>query len=75
MLMHMAQSREQSGAGLPALRRRRQVGWRVLAGVAVAIQVMLLMGFSFLGLGWTGLWWYLTLVQAQSGSWGRASPS
>jgi hypothetical protein len=67
MLKGMAQFREDPGVASPSPTRARQVMWRVLAGVAIAVQVMLLMGFSALGLGWTGLWWYLTLVQGAVG--------
>jgi len=51
MLKDMAQFREDAGVSSPSPTRARQVVWRALAGVAIAVQVILLMGFFALGLG------------------------
>jgi len=67
MLKDMAKAREDPQVGSPSPSAARQPIWRVLAGVAVTIQVLLLMGFFFMGLGWSGLWWYLTLIQGAVG--------
>jgi hypothetical protein len=47
--------------------RWRSTGWRVLAAVAIAAQATLLLAYFGMGLGWAGVWWYLTLLQAAVG--------
>ena len=42
----------------------RQVGYRLLAGVAILVQVLLLFYFFVLGLGWGGFWYLANLGQA-----------
>lgn len=63
----MVKFREDDTAGSRPSTGSRQVTWQVLAAVAVAVQAALLLFFFAMGLGWTGLWWYLTLVQGAVG--------
>jgi len=42
----------------------KQAGYRMLAGVAILVQVMLLFHFLVMGLGWGGFWYLANLGQA-----------
>lgn len=42
----------------------KQRGHRLLAGVAIMVQVLLLYSFLVMGLGWGGFWYLANLVQA-----------
>ena len=43
---------------------RKQTGYRLLAGVAILVQVALLFWFLVMGLGWGGFWYVANLAQA-----------
>lgn len=53
--------------GRPSRSGKALAVWRLLAGTAVAAQCALLLYVFAMGLGWTGLWWYLTVLQAAAG--------
>lgn len=44
--------------------RSRKPGYRVFAGVAILVQVLLIFQFFVMGLGWGGFWYVANLVQA-----------
>lgn len=61
------EGREGREVGVRPSAATRPLVWRVFAGIAVMVQATLLVFFFAMGLGWTGLWWYLTLLQGAVG--------